>query len=344
MNRQWHAFLQANYALLSNEQEHRFPSAPPFPETALFDLSHLGLIKIAGEDAQTFLQGQFSNDTREISAEHSQLSAYCSPKGRMMASFRLFQRNGAIYLQQPLDTHANILKRLPMFILMAKVEISDASERLIRIGLVGASAEQLLQKHFAALPEKKSGATHTEGDFTIIRLPGTIPKFEILAGIESMEKLWEQLAEHAAPANTDYWRLLDIQSGIPTIYTQNIEAFVPQMANLQLIDGVSFTKGCYTGQEIVARMKYLGKLKRRMYRAHVESEETPLPGDALFSPSSDSNQGAGKVVDAAPAPNGGYELLAVTENAAYDHDSLHLGSEAGPKLAFQPLPYEFDAQ
>jgi len=344
MNAHWQAFLHANYALASDEQGHKFPSAPPFPETALFDLSHLGLIKVIGEDAQSFLQGQFSNDTREISAEHSQLSAYCSPKGRMLASFRLFQRNEEIYLQQPIDTHANLLKRLPMFVLMSKVEISDASEELLRIGLAGATAEQLLSEHFSAVPKQTEGASCTEGEFTILRLPGNTPRFEILAPLDAMKTLWAQLAEHAAPANTDYWRLLDIQSGIPAIYSQNIEAFVPQMTNLQLIDGVSFTKGCYTGQEVVARMKYLGKLKRRMYRAHVESEQAPLPGDALFSPSSNSRQGAGKVVDAAPAPSGGYELLAVTENAAHDLDSLHLGSDAGPKLAFQPLPYAFDAQ
>jgi len=344
MNSQWQTFLQANYALLSEEQGHRFPDAPPFPETALFDLSHLGLIKVAGEEAQDFLQGQFSNDTRELSDTHSQLSAYCSPKGRMLASLRLFMRDDAIYLQQPQDTHANLIKRLPMFILRSDVQISDASDELVRIGLAGRSAEQLLSEQFSALPENTTGATLQEGDFTLIRLPGDAPRFEILGPSDAMQTLWEQLAEHAAPANTEYWRLLDIQSGIPTIYAQTIEAFVPQMTNLQLVDGVSFTKGCYTGQEVVARMKYLGKLKRRMYRAHVENEQLPQPGDALYSPTSDSTQGAGKVVDAAPAPNGGYELLAVTENLVYEQDSLHLNSEGGPKLAFQTLPYAFDSE
>lgn len=343
MNSQWQAFLHANYALLSDDQGHRFPDAPPFPETALFDLSHLGLIRVAGEDAEGFLQGQFSNDTREITDTHSQLSAYCSPKGRVLASFRLFQRDEAIYLQQPKDTHGNLLKRLPMFILMSKVEVSDASDELIRIGIAGTSAEKALKEQFSKLPEATLGAAIQDGDFTVIRMPGATPRFEIVSTPDSMQTLWEKLVEHAAPANIDYWRLLEIQAGTPTIYQENIEAFVPQMTNLQLIDGVSFTKGCYTGQEVVARMKYLGKLKRRMYRAHVENETCPKPGDALFSPTSASNQGAGKVVDAAPAPNGGFELLVVTENSVYEQDSLHLSSENGPKLSFQPLPYAFDS-
>jgi folate-binding Fe-S cluster repair protein YgfZ len=115
------------------------------------------------------------------------------------------------------------------------------------------------------------------------------------------------------------------------------------MANMQLVNGVSFTKGCYTGQEVVARMQYLGKLKRRMYRAHIEGADPPRPGQELFSASSTSNQGAGRVVDARPAPGGGYELLAVAEIESAEHADLHLGHTTGPKLAMLSLPYPFPA-
>jgi len=126
------------------------------------------------------------------------------------------------------------------------------------------------------------------------------------------------------------------------IYTETIEAFIPQMANLQLIDGVSFTKGCYTGQEVVARMKYLGKLKRRMYLAHVDTEQRPLPGDELFSGGSESGQGPGRIVDARPSPEGGFDLLAVMEITRFDENDLHLLDANGPKLRFQDLPYSFE--
>ena len=137
----------------------------------------------------------------------------------------------------------------------------------------------------------------------------------------------------------DFWALADIRAGIPSVLEETVEAFVPQMANLQLVGGVSFTKGCYTGQEVVARMQYLGKLKRRMYLAHVVSANAPKPGDELFARGSTSGQGAGKVVDAQPAGDG-YDLLAVIEINSLEQQSVHLG-EAGPALELLDLPYEF---
>ncbi len=145
-----------------------------------------------------------------------------------------------------------------------------------------------------------------------------------------------------AAVNADYWALLDVRAGIPTVYPETVEAFVPQMTNMQLVDGVSFTKGCYTGQEIVARMQYLGKLKRRMYLAHVDTAEPPKAGDPLFSPQNASGQGAGRVVDARPAPEGGYDLLAVAEIESAENGELHLVGDRGPLLQLQELPYSLD--
>jgi folate-binding protein YgfZ len=127
------------------------------------------------------------------------------------------------------------------------------------------------------------------------------------------------------------------------VYDATAEAFVPQMANMQLVDGVSFTKGCYTGQEVVARMQYLGKLKRRMYRARVVTDQAPQPGQELFSPGSASGQGAGRVVDARPTPAGGFELLVVAEIASAEGASLRLGDEQGPALQLLDMPYGLPA-
>ncbi len=338
MNSQWKRFLESQSALISAQNEVSFTCDSAYPSCALFDLSHLGLVRVSGEDAQTFLQGQFTNDIREVTERHSQLSAYCSPKGRMLANFRIFLHQGDYFLQMPKDTYETVLKRLPLFVLMSKVKVADASDELVSIGLAGDCAESLLQQRFEAIPGKPGGVTQ-QGETTLIRLPGEPARFQISGSAEAIATLWSQLSETAQPGNRDYWSLLEIRAGIPTIYRETADAFVPQMTNMQQIDGVSFTKGCYTGQEVVARMKYLGKLKRRMYLASVDTDTRPMPGDELFAPGSVSGQGAGKVVDASPSPNGGFELLAVAEITSFHENNLHLQGDQGPKLTPGTLPY-----
>ncbi|HHH39850.1 MAG TPA: folate-binding protein [Sedimenticola sp.] len=336
MNSDWKAFLERHGGEPTGETREA-------QDCLLFDLSHLGLIRVSGEDARNFLQGQFTNDIRDVGSDHYQFSAYCTPKGRMLATLLVFEHDGDIHLQLPMATHQAVLQRLPLFVLMAKVQIEDASDRLVRIGLAGPCAETLLQDAFPglSLPGAPGEARQTPG-ITLLRLPGDPPRFELIGETEAMIPLWERFADSAATGTPDRWALLDIQAGIPVVQEGTIEAFVPQMANLQLIGGVSFTKGCYTGQEVVARMRYLGKLKRRMYLAHVETDQPPHPGDPVFSRTSQSGQGAGKVVDARPTPDGGYDLLVVAEIALAEADDLHLLAEDGPILRLQSLPYPME--
>jgi folate-binding protein YgfZ len=253
----------------------------------------------------------------------------------MLANFRVFERDGDLYLQLPRAGLAAVRKRLQMFVLRAQVTLEDASDQLVRIGIAGACAEQLLPE----VPAPAAGAACQPPPLTIIRLGGDRPRFELIGPADAIRAFWEQSASLARPAGPDFWALMDIRAGVPTVFEQTIEAFVPQMTNLQLLDGVSFTKGCYTGQEVVARMQYLGKLKRRMYLAHVAAAQAPQPGDALYSPISESGQGAGRVVDARPSPDGGYELLAVIEIAGAEHGGLRLGDAEGPPLTLRELPY-----
>jgi len=341
MNASWKSFLESQFATIEESGAVRFPDAPTSSDCCLCDLSHLGLIAVSGEDRVQFLQGQFTNDVREVTPQHSQLSGYCSPKGRMLANFRLFQQDETLYLQLPAENLPGLLKRLGMFVLRAKVTLEDASDRLVRIGLAGACAPDLLGARFPRLPEA-AGEVTDENGVTVIRMPDPAPRFEIVGPSEPMQALWRHLAGSAAPVNADYWALLELRAGIPTVYPQTVDAFVPQMTNMHLIDGVSFRKGCYTGQEIVARMQYLGKLKRRMYLAHVATEEVPAPGDELFSAGTASAQGAGKIVDARPAPEGGYDLLAVIEIESAERGDLRLGDGAGPSLELRELPYRFE--
>jgi folate-binding protein YgfZ len=331
MNMQWSDFMRSR-----REQSH-----PASPSCALNDLSHFGLIQVQGEDAVQFLQGQFTNDIREVTEQHSNLSAWCSPKGRMLANFRVMRRGSAYLLQMPLAQLETVLKRLRMFVLRSKVTVTDASDEWARFGLTGECAQTLLQPYFESLPET-ANATLVAGDSLLIRMPGPRPRFELIGPVAELSGIWEACEDQATPMDSNFWALQEIRAGIPTVYPETREAFVPQMANMQLIDGVSFTKGCYTGQEVVARMQYLGKLKRRMYLAHVRSDSPPRPGDELFARGSSSGQGAGKVVDAQAAGDG-YDLLAVVELDSLAQEGLQLG-ENGPLLEILELPYEFASE
>jgi folate-binding protein YgfZ len=344
MNQQWKTLLESQSASINEQDIVEFSNAAPFPQCALSELSYMGLIRVSGEDAASFLQGQFSNDINALSEQLSQISCYCTPQGRMIANVRIFMRGGDYYLQLPQELLAATLKRLSMFILISKVELTDTSDQLVRIGLSGSCATDLLAAHFDSIPDSDNGVCHA-GELTLLRLPADRTRFELIGPVEQITPLWQQLSNEAKLSTPDLWPLLDIRAGIATVYDSTSEAFIPQMTNMQLVDGISFTKGCYVGQEVVARMKYLGKLKRRMYRAHVATEQRPAPGDELYSlHEKSSGQGVGNVVDARPSPDGGYEMLVTVTDSAYAEGDLHLQDAAGPRLEFLTLPYEFESE
>ena len=314
------------------------PLPQVFPDCAITDLSHFGLIRVSGSDLRTFLQGQLTNDINAVTPQSAQLSSYCSPKGRMLGSFWMFQRDADLYLQLPVERLEAILKRLRMFVLRAQVTLEDASHELARLGIAGECAAGMLP-----FVPSAGDTSETRDDVTVLRLPGDRPRFEAIAPPAVLTAIWSDLSATATQTGSEFWSLMDIRAGIPTVFEDTVDAFVPQMANLQLVGGVSFTKGCYTGQEVVARMQYLGKLKRRMYRAHVDTGERPAPGTEVFSPGSDSTQGAGRIVDSAPAPQGGFEVLTVLQISSAESGDVHLGNAAGPILKMLPLPYSLGA-
>lgn len=301
------------------------------------DLSQFGLIAVEGEDAESFLQNQFSNDIRLVSETQSQLSAYCSPKGRMLAGFLVYKRESTYLLRLPANILEPTLKRLKMFVLRSKVNLENASAQLIRLGVAGPESTGFLQSEFENIPTETSQVVHTD-KIGIIRLAGQVPRFELHGDFESMKNLFEQLRKKSNPVGMHAWQWLAIKAGIPEIYPQTIEAFVPQMVNFSALDGINFKKGCYPGQEVVARMHYLGKLKRRMYLLHTDSDITPQPGDELYCKSS-AESACGKIVEAQTAPGGGVDLLAVIQIAKAESESVYLESLAGPELQMRELPY-----
>ncbi len=306
------------------------------------DLSHLSLICTTGEDASNFLQGQLSNDIRLVTATHSELAAYCSPQGRMFAVFRVFMRDGVYFLQLPASLMETTLKRLRMFVLRAKVRLDDADTGWVRIGVSGSNAVAILSDAGLATPDLVDACV-TDGEVTVLRIAGPTPRFELIGRNETMEHLWTQLQMRLAPVGAAAWSWLDIAAGIPAVLPGTVEQFVPQMANLDLIDGINFKKGCYPGQEIVARMHYLGRLKQRMIRARVETGTRPGPGTLIYAPDF-AGQSAGTVVDAQQGPENGFDLLAVVQISSFKNGELHLASPSGPRLQLLEMPYSVESE
>jgi folate-binding protein YgfZ len=309
--------------------------------TVFANLGFMGVIAVHGADAGSFLQSQLSNDIAGVDEGASQLSAFCTPKGRTLGLMRLFHSGDTYYLRLPLDSLEPVLQRLRMYVLRADVTLEDATENFLRIGISGEQASAQLAGAGLEVPDAIDAVTRA-ADSTVIRVPGSTPRFELyLTSLESAKAIWNAVNVHAAPVGEPVWRLLDILAGIPNIFAATAELFVPQMINLQLINGVNFRKGCYPGQEIVARMQYLGTLKRRMYLGQIERDEAAAPGDALFT-ADDSEQAAGRIVDSQPHPDGGQLALAVLQISAVESGGLHLDSAAGAAFSLLPLPYPFE--
>jgi hypothetical protein len=259
----------------------------------------------------------------------------------MFANFRIFKRENTFYIELPLEVLETVLKRLRMFVLRAKVTIEAVSESLIRFGTSGNRISREFCDIIGVMPAEVDDCIEF-GDYTIIRVPSLTPSYEIHGQMEPMQKLWQQFNVDSAPVGAGAWQLLNIQAGVPVITAATSEAFVPQMTNLQLLGGVSFTKGCYTGQEIVARMHYLGKLKKRMYRVRIDTDDEVSAGETLYADDSSAGQNTGAIVNAQPHPEGGNEALAVIQISDAETGGLRLCDKSGPKIEVLELPYAFE--
>lgn len=346
MNPIWQTYLRNCHAIIENNCVMHFGDSATertnaHTGTIMTDLSHYGLIRFSGNDAQTFLQNQLSCDVREVNLQQAQYGSYCTPKGRALASFLLWQQGDDYWMQLPASLTAPMQKRLALYVLRAKVQLADASDTWVRIGIAGPNAALLIKEITGSPhnPDQSLQVTHHE-HISILYL--SQQRMELITPIENAPILWERLNQHAMPVGTDCWDWLTIQAAIPTILPETQEAFLPQMINLDAIGGISFKKGCYPGQEIVARTQYLGKLKRRMFLAHIATTETISAGDALFSMDMD-DQSSGNIVNAALSPHGGFDVLAVIQQSSVDTCDIHWQSLQGPLLTIKPLPYPLPA-
>ena len=301
--------------------------------TVIAPLAQLGAIRASGAEAESFLQNQLSNDVRQLAPGRAQLSSYNSPKGRVLDLFALRRNGEAILLETRRDTLPASLKRLRMFVLRAKVTLEDVSDSAPAFGLAGPGAAALLQQGGRPVPAQDWECADG-GELTVLRRPGA--RYSLHGLPARLQALWPLLAAQAQPVGSAAWRLLDVLAGLPAIRPQTADHFVAQMLNLDQLGAISFSKGCYPGQEIVARMHYLGNLKRRMFLCRAETGEA-LPGMDVFAEGGDS--AAGEVVHAAPHPEGGVALLVVLQ-LAQAGAPLRLGSAGGAPLKLISGPAE----
>jgi hypothetical protein len=288
-------------------------------------LPHLGVIRVQGEEAASFLHGQLTQDFALLGPGEARLAAFCNAKGRMLASFVAFKHGpDEILLVCSRDILPTTLKRLSMFVLRAKAKLTDASSEFGVYGLVG-----------DAVPAGVRGATPwklaSDGEARIVSL---------YPADGQPRALWVAPLAAGAPAgpalDAGLWAWTEVRSGIATITAPVVEAFVPQMLNFESVGGVNFKKGCYPGQEVVARSQFRGTLKRRAFVAHADSELAP--GQEVFQ-AGDPEQPVGMVVQAAPAPAGGWEAIVSLQLSAAEAGDLHAGSATGVALRLQTLPY-----
>lgn len=303
------------------------------PIHGICPLPHLGVLRVQGSDAAAFLHGQLSQDFVLLDLTQARLAAYCSPKGRMLASFVGFKRSADdIVLICQRDLLAATLKRLQMYVMRAKAKLSDASAEFNVYGLVGDAIKSIATEVHP---------TWTKLDFddiSVVQLPPTA------AGARA---LWLAPVATPAPAglvlDAPVWPWLEVMSGVATLSTPVVDAFVPQMLNYESVGGVNFKKGCYPGQEVVARSQFRGTLKRRAFIVHSDvaltaGQEVFAPADAAQAPP----QPCGTVVQAAAVPAGhgsGCNAIVSLQLSAAEAGALALGQPQGPQLRLLPLPY-----
>lgn len=292
----------------------RGAAASPAPA----QLTQYGVIRASGVDAVSFLQAQLSNDLTELHAERVQLACYCTPQGRVLATLLVWRDGADVLMLLSAGLVAPIAQRLSRYVLRAKATIAPASDLMLLGATSGAGLEALLGLPIDAQKAEMSVSRVVGGHCLALR-----PQLFMLALDANAAAALAGRPGAVAPAE---WDLARIRAGIPMVSTATQDEFVPQMLNLERLGGISFTKGCYPGQEIVARAQYRGEVKRRLYRLRL-AVGGALPGQEIFA-----EEAAGTVVDAAPTGDGGSELLAVLRVEAADGRALQLSSAQGPRL------------
>ena len=350
MKEQWQKAL-TELGLAKDGDDFVYPAGPEAADV-ICPLASATVLHVTGDGAELFLQAQFSNDIAALELPGSQLTTWSSLKGRVITLLRVLKITDGFLLYLPTALAEPVLKRLRLYASVpvmkdgkplkqkSKITIEPRDDLLV-VGVSGVKAVKTLTEGGLNLPEKTDATSElaTGGWVTRVRdiAGAATPRFEIVANTMQVTQYWRDLSQACVPAAETAWRLQNIDAGVPSVTANTTEAFVLQMMNLQHIGGVSFKKGCFPGQEVVARMQYLGKLKRKMFRLEHSGEHLAQAGDELFKAGGGS--AVGKVVDAVAAGDRTFRMLAVVSIEA-TVDTLYLDKEATQPLKLLSFPYD----
>lgn len=308
-------------------------------------LKQTGLLSLEGDDAVSFIHGQLSNDIDHLGSNQARLAAYCNPQGRMLALFHAWKSAGKVWLTVPLDILPALQKRLQMYVLRAKVALSDESGNMAILGIGGEKGSKALSKWFETLPSEPFGKTENEQG-VLVRVADAFgfPRYLLTIQKARLQAVESELSSTLSVCDESGWTMGDIKAGVPQITLPVQDRFIPQMVNLEQAGGLSFKKGCYPGQEVIARTQYKGTVKRRMFHGMVELpfEDNP-PIDVNMTAGADivdsDGQVCGTIVSSARRDNNRVDFLAVVQTEAIGSLALHVEKADGPLITWIPLPY-----
>ncbi len=337
MNPDWRAFLNTQDALTNTTADSSYPSYASNIKV-LADLSDRGLLEVSGEDAESFLQNQLTNDIRNVNETTHQESAWCSPKGRIIANFRIFKRADSFLLDLSADLVEHVIKKLRMYVMMSKVTIEDVSDSMVHFSYSGQDADTELKEVLGDVP-KASTESIQSGSLIVLAIVGSNSRFDIFGAVDECKDLWQKLSSNAVIATSSHWDYLNIHAGIPMISAESTEAWIPQMVNYIHIGGVDFKKGCYPGQEVVARLNYLGKTKRRMFHIEADASSALTVGSPVKSA---NDTEAGKVLSSVVNPQGKVEALVILKIAETKKPLTVSVDNQEAMVHILELPYEVE--
>ncbi|WP_019556623.1 CAF17-like 4Fe-4S cluster assembly/insertion protein YgfZ [Thiomicrorhabdus arctica] len=309
----------------------------------LTSLTHQGLIKATGSDVASFLQSQLSSDISIVSDSQAQLSAYCDPQGQVLALFLVFKYQGDFYLNFDGSLKESILKRLSMFVMRSDVQLTDVSDSLIQIGFAGEFGDLDIQRRLSTKVKDvyETGYIDIDGmrDVCVVKVPGPYHRYALFGPAEQMKEVWKSLRSNADLTNSYDWNLLNIAAGMPEVNTDTTGKFVAQFLNLDKLDAINFKKGCFPGQEIIARMHYRGKVTKRMFRIRFEESLDLKAGETLILKDSNDKSHKLAIISANPNIFNGTLCLAIGTLRSLEAVEGDLLTESGSPAIIEPLPY-----
>ena len=333
----WHDFLQQQgFTLLP---QGGIEAAEADAATYLTSLSNYGSLSVSGPDTHKFLQGQLSCDLDKLSSETWQTGAYCTPKGSVIANFDLLQLDQTLHLHMAADVVPEVYANLSKYIVFSKAELTHETDNWVRLGIWGEQAHQALQT-LVNIPATE-GALQAFAEGFVFCTSSAQQRFVIYCQPAAAPAIWQTLSDLAQPSSTARWEANQIKDGLLYVNGTISGQYVPQMLNLQELGSIDFQKGCYTGQEVVARMQYLGKLKRHLHICHIHSAE-PLEVGMNIAATGRSN--VGQITSVAKTAANEYWCTAVINIKEAASDSLAVDSIADSTISLQPLPYTIDPQ